>query len=91
MFFPFYVSIYASKKRTKIVDINAALQYICINNIAEQQRTLKMIKGLFKKMFTRRSEQDRLYNYLCQATDRVHLEVLQREWDRMSYRDRSMW
>lgn len=57
----------------------------------QSNKELQMIKGLFKNMFASRSEQDRLYNYLCQATDRVHLEVLQREWDRMSYRDRSMW
>jgi len=50
-----------------------------------------MIKGLFKNLFAGRSEQDRMYSFLSQATDRVHLEVLQREWDRMSHRDRSMW
>lgn len=50
-----------------------------------------MVKGLFKKMFATRSEQDRMYNFLSQATDQVHLEYLQRQWDRMNYRDRSMW
>lgn len=50
-----------------------------------------MIKGLFKNLFAVRNEQERMYNYLCQATDQVHLEYLQRQWDRMSYRDRSMW
>jgi hypothetical protein len=44
-----------------------------------------------KKLFSRRSEQDRMYNYLSQATDRVHLEHLQREWDRMSHSKRSNW
>jgi hypothetical protein len=48
---------------------------------------LKMIKSWFKV----RSEQDRLYNYLSQATDTVHLEWLQREWDRMSHAQRSNW
>lgn len=50
-----------------------------------------MIKGLFKNLFSQRSESDRMYAYLSQATDRIHLEFLQREWDRMSHRDRSMW
>jgi hypothetical protein len=50
-----------------------------------------MIKGLFKNLFSRRSEQDRMYNYLCQATDTVHLEWLQREWDRMSHESRRTW
>lgn len=44
-----------------------------------------------RKLFTPRSEQERMYEYLCQATDRVHLEWLQREWDRKSYRDRNFW
>jgi len=44
-----------------------------------------------KKLFSHRSEQDRMYNYLSQATDRVHLEHLQREWDRMSHSKRSNW
>ena len=44
-----------------------------------------------KKLFSRRSEQDRMYNYLSQATDRVHLEHLQREWDHMSHSKRSNW
>ncbi len=47
----------------------------------------KFLKNLFKF----RSEQDRMYNYLSQATDRVHLEHLQREWDRMSHKQRSNW
>lgn len=50
-----------------------------------------MIRGLFKNLFAVRSEQERMYNYLCQATDQVHLEYLQRQWDRMNHRDRSMW
>ena len=49
-----------------------------------------MFKTL-KNMFARRSEQDRMYNFLSQATDAVHLEVLQKEWDRMKTRERSMW
>lgn len=44
-----------------------------------------------KKLFTRKSEQERLSEYLSQATDRVHLEYLQREWDRMSHAQRSNW
>lgn len=44
-----------------------------------------------KKMFTPRSEQERMYSYLCQATDRVHLEWLQREWDRKSFNERNNW
>ena len=44
-----------------------------------------------KKLFRSRSEQERMYTYLSQATDRIHLEYLQREWDRMSHRDRSNW
>ena len=44
-----------------------------------------------RKLFTRRTEQDRMYNYLSQATDRVHLEYLQREWDRLSHKKRSNW
>lgn len=50
-----------------------------------------MIKGLFRKVFKHRTEQERMYDYLCQATDHVHLEWLQREWDRMSYQDRRTW
>jgi len=44
-----------------------------------------------KRLFNRKTEQERMYEYLCQATDIVHLESLQREWDRKSYRDRSSW
>jgi len=44
-----------------------------------------------KKLFRSRSEQERMYNYLSQATDRVHLEYLQREWDRMSHDKRRSW
>lgn len=44
-----------------------------------------------KSLFARRSEQDRMYHYLSQATDQVHLEYLQREWDRMSYSQKSNW
>lgn len=50
-----------------------------------------MIKRLFKQLFHQRSEQDRIHTYLSQATDNVHLEYLQRQWDRMSYNERSMW
>lgn len=48
---------------------------------------VKFIKNLFKP----RTEQERMYNYLNQATDRIHLEYLQREWDRLSYKQRSNW
>lgn len=44
-----------------------------------------------KKLFRPRSEQEKMYTYLSQATDRVHLEYLQREWDRMSHKQRSNW
>lgn len=44
-----------------------------------------------KKLFSRKTEQELMYDYLCQATDRVHLEWLQKEWDRKSYRERSNW
>lgn len=44
-----------------------------------------------KKMFSCKNEEDRMYDYLCQATDRYHLEFLQREWDRKSHRERSNW
>lgn len=57
----------------------------------QSNKDIKMIKGLFKNMFTKRTEEDRMYQFLCQATDRVHLEYLQRQWDRMSHKDRSMW
>ena len=46
---------------------------------------------ILKKLFTRKSEPDRMYDYLCQATDQAHLEWLQREWDRKSYNDRRHW
>jgi hypothetical protein len=46
---------------------------------------------LLKKIFRPRSEQQRMYDYLSQATDAVHLEVLQRQWDRMSHSDRRHW
>lgn len=49
-----------------------------------------MVKYL-KKLFQCRTDQERMYNYLSQATDRVHLEYLQREWDRMSHTQRSNW
>ena len=45
----------------------------------------------FRSLFKVRTEQDRMYAYLSQAKDRVHLEYLQKEWDRMSFRDRSNW
>lgn len=44
-----------------------------------------------KSLVQVKTEQQRMYAFLSQATDQVHLEVLQREWDRMSHRDRSMW
>ena len=44
-----------------------------------------------KKLFRPRSDQDRMYAYLSQATDAVHLETLQRQWDRMSHTQRSNW
>ena len=43
-----------------------------------------MIKFL-KNLFRVKSEQERMYDYLSQATDQVHLEFLQKEYDR-SYR-----
>ena len=46
---------------------------------------------LLKKLFRSRSEQDRMYNYLSQATDAIHLESLQRQWDHMSHSQRSNW
>jgi hypothetical protein len=79
------------RKSGKIIDISCCIAYKSINNVAEQYKEIQMIKRLFKNLFAVRSEQERLYNYLCQATDHVHLEVLQRDWDRMSHRDRSMW
>lgn len=47
--------------------------------------------SLIKKLLRGRSENDRMYNYLSQATDHVHLEYLQREWDRMSHDKRRNW
>lgn len=47
--------------------------------------------NFLKKLFRSRSEQERMHDYLSQATDRVHLEYLQREWDRMSHAQRSNW
>ena len=44
-----------------------------------------------KELFTPKSEQERMYRFLSQATDQVHLEYLQREWDRMSYSQKSEW
>jgi hypothetical protein len=44
-----------------------------------------------KKLFKSRTEQERMYTYLSQATNRIHLEYLQREWDRMSHAQRSNW
>lgn len=49
-----------------------------------------MVKYL-KNLFKGRTEQERTYTFLSQATDRVHLEYLQREWDRMSHNQRSNW
>lgn len=45
----------------------------------------------FMDWFKLPNEQERLYAYLSQAVDRVHLEYLQKEWDRKSYNERSMW
>jgi hypothetical protein len=44
-----------------------------------------------KNFLAPRSEQDRMYRFLSQATDQVHLEYLQREWDRMTYSQKSEW
>jgi hypothetical protein len=30
--------------------------------------------------------QSRMYNFLSQATDRIHLEQLEKEWDRINYK-----
>jgi hypothetical protein len=48
-----------------------------------------MIKKYIKKFFP--TEQERMNNFLSQAVDIVHLEMLQREWDRMSYEKRSSY
>lgn len=50
-------------------------------------RLLNQILSYFKTA----SEEERLYKFLSQATDRVHLEYLQRQWDNMSYRDKAGW
>jgi hypothetical protein len=47
--------------------------------------------SFLKRLFSNKSEQQRMHDYLSQATDTAHLEVLQREWDRMSYADRKQW
>jgi len=47
--------------------------------------------SFLRKIFRGRSEQDRMYAYLSQATDAIHLETLQRQWDRMSHGQRSNW
>jgi hypothetical protein len=47
--------------------------------------------AFLKKLFASRSEQERMYTYLSQATDRIHLEYLQKQWDYMSHRERSNW
>lgn len=47
--------------------------------------------AFLKRLFSARTENERLYAYLSQATDRVHLEYLQKEWERMSYEDRKKW
>lgn len=44
-----------------------------------------------RKLFKSRTEQEKMYDFLCQATDTVHLEWLQREWDRMSHKQRNNW
>ena len=44
-----------------------------------------------KRLFNVKNEQERMYDYLCQATDRVHLEWLQKEWDRKSHNERCNW
>lgn len=47
--------------------------------------------SFLKKLFKRKTTQDRMYEYLSQATDTVHLEWLQREWDRKSFNERNNW
>lgn len=49
-----------------------------------------MVKFL-KRLFAQKNEQERMYAYLCQATDTVHLEWLQKEWDRMTHEQRRSW
>jgi hypothetical protein len=49
------------------------------------------MKKFFSNLFRGRTNEERMYTYLSQAIDRVHLEYLQRQWDRMSHRERSMW
>jgi hypothetical protein len=49
------------------------------------------MKKFFSNLFRGRTNEERMMTYLSQATDRVHLEYLQRQWDRMSYNERSMW
>jgi hypothetical protein len=44
-----------------------------------------------KRLFSPRTNEERMQNFLSQATDRVHLECLQREWDRMSHEQKSNW
>lgn len=44
-----------------------------------------------KSLFGCRTEQERMYSYLSQAQDQIHLEHLQREWDKMTHEQRRHW
>lgn len=46
-------------------------------------------KQFFDGLFP--SKEDRMKSFLSQATDQAHLEYLQREWDRMSHKQRNQW
>jgi Ca2+-dependent lipid-binding protein len=46
---------------------------------------LKILRKWLKRLNP--SYQERMYAYLSQATDRIHLEVLEREWFRNNGRN----
>ena len=48
-----------------------------------------MMLQFLKNLFRIKSEQERMYDYLSQAQDLVHLEFLQKEYDKN--RSRSVW
>lgn len=50
-----------------------------------------MLIDKIRKFLKIRSDEDRMNTFLSQAQNAVHLEQLQREWDKMSCEQKRCW
>lgn len=45
------------------------------------KKLIRKVKNIFKMQTEHERENRRMYEFLSEAKDRIHLEVLQKEWD----------